>query len=136
MKTLRPLFFWVMMLSIVSMFSCGKEEYFMSEASVKKQLKGTWDLIPIPRTNPSQNWAFSDDKLNRVEAGVDHLGDFSVKTTISTRKVKLENFVQVSGQRDYNGTWDIVQLDDEYLVIATDNDGSTGLVELEFTKRK
>lgn len=136
MKTFRLLLSWVMLLSFVSLLSCGKDEYFKSEAAVKKQLKGTWNLIPIPRTNPEQNWAFSDDKLNRIESSVDHLGDFSVSTKINSASIKLQNFSQVSGQRDYNGTWDIVRLDADYLVIATDKDGSTGLTELEFQKQK
>ena len=136
MKTLRPLFNLIMLIGFISLFSCGKDEYLKSEAGIKKQLKGTWDLIPIPRSNPAQNWAFSDDKLSRTESSISYVGDFSVNTSLTSVKIKLEHFTVISGQPDYNGNWDLVRLDNDFLVIATDKDGTTGLYELEFQKKK
>ncbi len=136
MKTLRPFFNLIMLLGFISLFSCGKDEYLKSEAGIKKQLKGSWDLIPIPRTNPAQNWAFTDDKLSRTESTISYVGDFSVNTSLTSVKIKLEHFAVISGQPDYNGNWDLVRLDNDFLVIATDKDGTTGLYELEFQKKK
>ena len=128
MKTLRHLPVLIMTLCFVALFSCSKEEYFKSESGIKKQLQGSWSLIPIPRTNPDQNWAFnSSAKMTRSE---------NVHTTISKAEIKIENLLVVSGQFDYNGTWQIVQLDDDFLIIANDRDGTSGIKQLEFTKKK
>lgn len=137
MKTIRHLFGLVMVLSVVSLLSCSKEEYLKSESGIKKQLEGSWSLVPIPRTNPDQNWAFNgSEKLTRSESGVDYVGDFKVSTSLTKARIKLENFLVVSGSFDYNGTWDIVQLDSDYLIIANDRDGTSGIKELEFVKKK
>ena len=137
MKTLRHLPVLIMTLCFVALFSCSKEEYFKSESGIKKQLQGSWSLIPIPRTNPDQNWAFNNSsKMTRSENNVDYTGDFSVHTTISKAEIKIENLLVVSGQFDYNGTWQIVQLDDDFLIIANDRDGTSGIKQLEFTKKK
>ncbi|MBK7431446.1 MAG: hypothetical protein IPI10_09565 [Bacteroidetes bacterium] len=137
MKTLRHLPVLIMTLCFVALFSCSKEEYFKSESGIKKQLQGSWSLIPIPRTNPDQNWAFNNSaKMTRSENGLDYTGDFNVHTTISKAEIKIENLLVVSGQFDYNGTWQIVQLDDDFLIIANDRDGTSGIKQLEFTKKK
>jgi hypothetical protein len=126
-----------MTLCFVALFSCSKEEYFKSESGIKKQLQGSWTLVPIPRDDPNQNWAFNNSsKMTRSENNVDYTGDFSVHTTISKAEIKIENLLVVSGQFDYNGTWQIVQLDDDFLIIANDRDGTSGIKQLEFTKKK
>ena len=48
-----------------SLSSCEKVEYFKSEKNVREELKGSWNLVPIPRTNPDQIWTFSDDLIYR-----------------------------------------------------------------------
>lgn len=137
MKTIRNISGLVLVLCIVGLYSCSKEEYFKSESGIKKQLQGNWSLIPIPRTNPDQNWEFnSSDKMTRSELGVSYIGDFKVSTSLTKAEIKLENFLVVSGSFDYNGTWEIVQLDDDFLIIANDRDGTSGIKELEFTKKK
>jgi hypothetical protein len=137
MKPIRQLTALVLVLCIAALYSCSKEEYFKSESGIKKQLQGSWNLIPIPRTNPDQNWAFDDnDKMTRSELGVNYVGDFKVSTSLTKAEIKLENFLVVSGAFDYNGTWQIVQLDDDFLIIANDREGTSGIKELEFTKKK
>ena len=137
MKTFRHLSGFVLMLCILALNSCSKEEYFKSESGIKKQLQGSWNLIPIPRTSPDQNWAFNNsDKMTRSESGIDFTGDFKINTSLTKAQIKLENFLIVSGSFDYNGTWEIVQLDDNFLIIANDRDGTSGIKELEFTKKK
>ena len=137
MKPIRQLTALVLVLCIAALYSCSKEEYFKSESGIKEQLQGSWSLIPIPRTNPDQNWAFDDnDKMTRSELGVNYVGDFKVSTSLTKAEIKLENFLVVSGAFDYNGTWQIVQLDDDFLIIANDREGTSGIKELEFTKKK
>ena len=137
MKTFRHISGFVLMLCILALNSCSKEEYFKSESGIKKQLQGSWNLIPIPRTSPDQNWAFNNsDKMTRNESGIDFTGDFKINTSLTKAQIKLENFLIVSGSFDYNGTWEIVQLDDNFLIIANDRDGTSGIKELEFTKKK
>lgn len=134
MKTFRPLLTWVMLLGIISMFSCGKEEYLKSEDGIKKQLSGSWNLVPIPRTDPNQVWTFSDETFTRLQGSQTYDGSYKVHTTMFKAEIKVENMAQVSGERNYNGTWQIVTLDKDYLIIVNDGDGTTGITELEFTK--
>ncbi len=137
MKTIRQLTGLIVVLLTLALYSCSKEEYLKSESGIKKQLDGSWTLVPIPRTSPDQNWAFnSSDKMTRSENTVDYVGDFKVSTSLTKARIKLENFLVVSGTFDYNGTWDIIQLDKDYLIIANDRDGTSGIKELEFVKKK
>ena len=136
MKTFRHILSLITVFAIVTLLSCSKEEYLKSEAGIKKQLKGNWTLIPIPRTNPDQNWEFNESNMTRSENSQNYSADFSVSTSWTSAKIKLEHMDVVSGTFDYNGTWDIVQLDDDFLIIANDRDGTSGIKELEFQKKK
>jgi hypothetical protein len=134
MRTFRPLAI-IMLLSSIILSSCGKEEYFKSEQGIKDQLQGSWTLIPIPRTDPVQEWTFSSDgKINRYTAANNATDNatYSVSTSLFKAEIKVESF----SYYDYNGTWQIVRLDDNFLVIANDHDGNTGLMQLEFEKKK
>lgn len=73
--------------------------------------------------------------MTRSELNVNYTGDFTVSTSLTKAEIKLENFTVVSGSFDYNGTWEIVQLDDDFLIIANDREGTSGIKELEFTKK-
>ncbi|MBL0105252.1 MAG: hypothetical protein IPP51_16645 [Bacteroidetes bacterium] len=136
MKTFRPLLSWIMLLSIISLFSCGKEEYLKSEAGIKKQLSGSWNLVPIPRTSPDQLWTFSDETFSRLQGSTSYDGTYSVNTTMFKAEIKVENMPIVSGERNYNGTWQIVRVDSDFLILVNDGDGTTGITELEFTKKQ
>lgn len=136
MKTFRPLLSWIMLFSIISLFSCGKEEYLKSEAGIKKQLSGSWNLVPIPRTSPDQLWTFSDETFSRLQGSTSYDGTYSVNTTMFKAEIKVENMPIVSGERNYNGTWQIVRLDSDFLILVNDGDGTTGITELEFTKKQ
>ena len=136
MKTFRPLLSWIMLLSIISLFSCGKDEYLKSEAGIKKQLNGSWNLVPIPRTAPDQLWTFSDESFSRMQGSTSYDGTYTVNTTMFKAEIKVENMPIVSGERNYNGTWQIVRLDKDFLIIVNDGDGTTGITELEFTKKQ
>ena len=106
MKPIRQFSGLVLLLCFVALYSCSKEEYFES------------------------------DKMTRSELNVNYTGDFTVSTSLTKAEIKLENFTVVSGSFDYNGTWEIVQLDDDFLIIANDREGTSGIKELEFTKKK
>jgi hypothetical protein len=114
-------------------------------------LQGTWSLIPIPRydsiTNPdntksavehTETWNFNDTKVTIVNNGVSATSTYSVSTGISKAEFKLDGvtpaFIYPARIREINGTWQIVQLDDDILIIANDQDGRSGLTELEFKR--
>ena len=60
---------------------------------------------------------------------------YSVKTSATKAEIKIDNVnAQLFNER-YNGNWRIVRLDNEFLAIANDQDGTTGLMQLEFQKR-
>ncbi|MCC7231953.1 MAG: hypothetical protein IT242_03340, partial [Bacteroidia bacterium] len=105
-----------------------------------KQLQGTWSLIPIPRTDPKEEWIFNDGTLYRKKGNNNgsapvpfDTATYSVKTGLSSVKIKIENFKAVLDE--LNGTWDVVTLDNDILFIATDHDGTSGIMQREFQKK-
>ena len=133
-------------------YSCSKQELFKSEKEIKKELQGSWDLIPIPRNDTIhypdnswsvsvhiENWTFDDSKVTIINSGQVGISDYSVHTSISKAEFKLEGvtpvFTNPARVRSINGTWQIIKLDGDVLVIANDQDGITGLTELEFKKK-
>jgi hypothetical protein len=139
----------IILIGSMFFFSCKKQEYFKSESSIKKALKGTWDLIPIPRNDTNynashtaytlslhvENWTFDDSNVSIVQNNISGTSTYSVNTTISKAEFKVDGVSLPLSPDRYNGTWQIVQLDDQFLIIANDQNGSSGLVELEFQKR-
>jgi hypothetical protein len=130
--------------------SCGKEEYLKSESGIKSQLQGgTWHLIPIPKYDDAaktivhvESWTFGDDQVSIINGNQTAQSSYSVHTSLTKAEIKLEDvqplFVAPGARiRDNNGsgTWQIIRLDDDFLVIANDQDGQTGLTELEFEKK-
>lgn len=150
MKLLSSVFFVIILLT--GFFSCQKQDYFKSESDVKEALQGTWTLIPIPRYdsifNPDgsfnsaivhfETWTFNDTKVIIVNGSQTASSTYSVKTTISKSEFKLDNiepkFTYPSRVREINGTWRIVELEDDVLVIANDQEGTTGLLQLDFQR--
>jgi hypothetical protein len=135
-------------------YGCNKEEYFQSEKSVKSDLQGTWNLIPIPKYTDIQvingtdttivkklrveSWFFNDTHVtieNNNGSGESGESEYSVHTSWTKAELKIESVSAPLSASFYNGTWQIVRLDGDILIIAGDKDGATGLTELEFQKR-
>jgi hypothetical protein len=146
----RLIIFIALSAVIAGFYSCSKQEYFKSESGIKKDLQGTWDLIPIPRymtvdtgtgsfqKERHENWVFTNSTVtitNNNGGGETGTSTYSVHTSWSKAEVKLDGVTSPLSPEHYNGTWQIVRLDDEILAIANDHDGSTGLTQLEFQKR-
>lgn len=138
----------LLVLTSFIIYSCSEEEYFKSESGIKSQLQGTWKLIPIPKYDYNydgskfehqESWTFSDNQLSIINNSQNGLSAYTINTTISKAEIKVENvqpiFTPPARIRINNGTWQIVRLDDKFLIIANDQDGATGLTELEFEKK-
>ncbi|MBP6335888.1 MAG: hypothetical protein KA444_10495 [Bacteroidia bacterium] len=141
MKTTNFLSWMIAVLIITGTSSCSKTEFFKSESKVEDQLQGSWSLIPIPRTNPAETWIFTDGIVYRqkgVGFGTEPMpydtGTFTVNTSMTKVQVKIDNFHVVLDE--LNGNWQVVTLNDEFLIMATDHDGATGIMQREFQKRK
>jgi hypothetical protein len=139
-------------LAVLLLISCDDQELFKSESTVKKELQGTWDLIPIPLYDTirypnntytvikhSESWTFDDTKITMVNNGQTGSSTYSVHTTVSSAEFYIDGITPVltSPARlpRNNGTWRIVSMDDDFLKIGSDQDGVTGLTQLEFEKR-
>ncbi|TAH40373.1 MAG: hypothetical protein EYC69_11215 [Bacteroidetes bacterium] len=141
MKT-KPILSWMITVALlIGSWSCSKTEYFKSESKIKEQLLGSWNLIPIPRTNPPETWIFSDASIVRQKAPSYNTepvpydtATFTVNTSMLKVEIKIDNFKVLLDE--LNGTWQVVSLDDDFLVIATDHDGTSGILQREFQKRK
>jgi hypothetical protein len=130
--------------------SCDKQEYLKSESEIKKDLNGTWKLIPIPRYDSIyvnsakiriehvETWNFNDTKVTIVNNGLTSTSTYSVNTSFSKAEFKLDNvtpdFVPPARVREINGNWRIIKVDGDLLIIANDQDGTSGLTELEFNR--
>jgi hypothetical protein len=73
-----------------------------------------------------------------INNGFSASSNFSVNTSLTKAEIKIEAvsppLVSPARVRNNNGTWQIVKLDGQFLIIANDHDGATGLTELEFQK--
>jgi hypothetical protein len=135
--------------TLTSFYSCKKENLFRSESEIRNSLKGTWNLIAIPKydtiRNPDnsyylslhvESWTFNDANVEIiVNANPPFLATYSIHTSATKAELKLESVPQAQAGR-YEGTWDIVKLNDDILAIANDKEGTTGLLQLEFQKKK
>lgn len=141
MKT-KAFLSWLFAGSIILAFwSCSKTEYFKSESKVNEQLKGSWTLLPIPRTAHKETWTFNEGTVYRHKAtSYDtepvpyDTGTYTVHTSLLKVEIKIDNFRVLLDE--LNGKWQVVTLNDQFLVMATDHDGSTGILQREFEKRK
>jgi hypothetical protein len=142
--------FCMILFTIISLNSCVKQEYLKSEKAIKKDLQGTWFLIPIPRYdtiwNPdltynviehSESWTFDDTRVTIKNNNLTSTSTYSVNTSLSKAEFNLDGitpeFIPPARVRS-NGKWQIVKLDGSYLIIASDKDGASGLTQLEFHK--
>lgn len=119
-------------------YGCEKVEMLKSEKSVEKELEGTWSLIPIPRTNPAEEWSFRENTVIRSQmvggtmTPID-TGHYTVKTSLMKSFIKFEDFRIVLDE--LNGEWQIVELSSNVFIIATDHNGSTGIMERDFSRK-
>ncbi len=138
----------LLVLSAFLINSCSKEEYFKSESGIKSQLQGTWKLNAIPKYDINQDgskyehqesWTFDENQVSMLNNNQNGISNYTVNTTISKAEIKIENvqpvFTYPARIRINTGTWQIIKLDDKFLIIANDQDGATGLTELEFEKK-
>ena len=137
-------------LCLLSLVSCLKQEYFKSEKEIKKDLQGTWKLFPIPKydsiINPDltrgviehfETWTFDDTKVTIVDYNQTGISTYSINTSISKAEFKLDGIIPglvLPARPRSNGTWQIVKLDGNNLYISSDQDGTSGLIQLEFQK--
>ena len=149
-EVMKPRFIIIKVLGAVflisSFYSCQKQSLFQSEKDVKNRLQGTWYLIPIPRfdivngnnVEHIENWTFDDTKVTIINVSQTGTSTYSVNTTFSKAEFKLDGvtpaFTYPSRVREINGTWRIIQLKDDILIIGNNQDGASGLIELEFHK--
>jgi len=128
-------------LSVTSFSGCEKVESFKSEKSIQSELSDSWRLVPIPRNDDElEVWTFSDNVVTRTVS--DRSGRIlSVLKGVYTLNVKLmksdiiiSGFIE--GMDHLNGNWRIVQLDKDFLIIATDHYDTTGILEREFVRIK
>ena len=136
MKISRLIIFSCALISSCLFLSCQKTEYFKSESGINKKLQGKWTLLPIPKTSPVEEWTFSDGKIyfTKFDSNLGvflpvDTGSYSVHTTLSKVEIKVQD---VDFYTDYNGSWEVVLLDGDILVIAIKH---SGILERDFEKK-
>jgi hypothetical protein len=124
------------LLALSVLFSCESKNSFRSETGVKKDLQGTWQWVPVYRTDLQEVWKFDNGivTITELNPGPPSLtkvstGTYSVKTTVTTPYVFIE------GVQSYNGKWVIINLDKKVLTMVITTKGTNALSQKEFIKK-
>jgi hypothetical protein len=139
---LRKLSLFALFALLAASFSgCEKVEYFKSEKSIRSELNDDWRLVPIPRNdNELEIWTFSDNVVTRTVSDRSGRilsvlkGVYSLNVKLMKTDIIITGFTE--GMDHLNGDWRIVQLDKDFLIIATDHYDTTGILEREFVRIK
>ena len=130
------IFACILLLTGFALTSCEKTEFLKSEKGVMSELNGTWSMIQIPSTLPAESWTIDNGVLIRKGANSEGTslreisrGTISVHTTLTKVEVTIE------GMPSYNGTWQVIKLNKSVMVINTDFDGNSGIMEKTFQKQ-
>jgi hypothetical protein len=135
----------VLVLAVLALISCEKQEYLKSESEIKKELGFTWKQVMMSgdttRYPVYEIWNFKDDKLTFKRARVtdnmlvDSLsGSFSVNTTLTKVFLNTSGFPDNSAWHQMNAEWTVVALDSKILVIASEDSQAGGVFEREFVR--
>jgi hypothetical protein len=114
--------------------SCQKEEILRSSSKVESQLESTWKKVDMTSSDTHVSWKFSDGKVYLMKnSQVVASGDYSVDASITRVHINTSGFPE-PGLDYMNGSWKLITLDDDVLVIAGSYSGGT--LQTEFTKEK
>ncbi|HNP47293.1 MAG TPA: hypothetical protein PKL85_00575 [Bacteroidia bacterium] len=125
----------LVLLTGITFSSCEKSEFLKSEKGVMSELNGSWSMIQIPSSLPGEVWTIDNGTLVRTTPATNGEGTTELgRGTISVHTTMTKVEITIDGFPRYNGTWEVVKLDKSVLVIDTDQDGTTGLLEKNFQK--
>ena len=133
------------LLLVVALAGCEKQEYFKSGSQVKKDLNYSWKEILMSHDTikyPSYMvWTFNDDVLTIIRKKVSNdvtidtlTGKYSVNTTMTKVYINTANFPDDAAWYWLNAEWNVVSLDSKGLVIASEDPNAGGINEREFTR--
>jgi len=120
---------------VILISSCESNRWFQSEDKLKSKIQTTWSLVRINHSAAPEEWIFKEGKVYRLSlAPVDtiDIGNYSVSTTLTKAFLSITDFYTAPL---LNANWEIIELDKGLLYIATDHDGSTGVMQKEFTEK-
>jgi len=123
----------------VALYSCESNRWFQSEDSLSAKIQTNWDKIRINPNSPIEHWNFSEGKVTRIrvtgqDSTIDH-GNYSIHTTLSKAYLNISDFTTLVPLDNFNAKWEILELNGGVLFIATDHDGHSGVVQLEFEQK-
>jgi hypothetical protein len=131
-------------LSLLLLFSCEENTGLVSEKKIKKEIQGTWNraFLTVDSVQTVEHWVLADGKISIYLGDKYHNpeltdeGYYSVDAKLSGIFLKLsqlEENVPAQAQQKLNAKWNIVELHDGILYIATD-EGTGGVRDREFIK--
>lgn len=106
----------------------------MSSSKVEDQLESTWKKIDMTSEQSHISWKFSEGKvyLLRNDAVIAS-GDYNVDASMTRVHINTSGFPE-PGYDYMNGSWKVITLNDDVLVIAGSYSGGT--LQTEFTKQQ
>lgn len=117
--------------------SCESNRWFQSEDKLKSKIQTTWSMVRIPSTRPAEEWTFKEGKVQRIVFNTTQtdsvLGNYSISTTYTKAFLSITDFNPDNEQ--LNANWEIIELDNGLLYIATDHDGASGVKQKEFSEK-
>lgn len=114
-------------------FACENFDYFESEKELENRIQNSWVRIQIPRdTDHVEVWRFAEGSLTKfINNNPVDSGTYSIKTTVDDATLKMEGCTDAT-DNTCNGSWDIVRLDGDVMILATERGG---ILQREFVKQ-
>ncbi|MEO0311556.1 MAG: hypothetical protein RIQ89_1213 [Bacteroidota bacterium] len=138
---INPFKYWLLCCALFLTYGCENFDYFESEEDLGKRIQAEWTCIHIPKDSIDEVWTFSNGRMT-IRYGnnlpiVDST-DYVVKTEVDDARLNLENFGTFGTNSCYKGSWDIIRLEDNIMILALKGTGGacgTGILQREFVKR-
>ncbi len=103
----------------------------LSKKHLTQRIEKSWELIKIANTDIDEEWTFGNGIVTRVDKITNDTidkGTYKLSTGIDNAVVEIKNF----NLSRFNGKWNVLRLDDGFLVIAVNQNENGAVYEREF----
>ena len=129
-------FIVLMVLTSFIFAGCEKEEIMMSTSRVERKLQSTWKKVEMTAagSNSAISWKFNEGKVYLIKNEIVLAsGNYNIDVSITRVHITTSDFPN-EGYDYMNGTWKLLTLNDDILVMADTYSGGT--LQVEFTKER
>src|ERR1051325_1137043 len=134
-KSIKNAFLILLLCSIFA--GCESNNSFMTKSGIESKLQGRWDMVRIPHKQLGAIWEFDNGTLNIYSLdsanaiAAKDVGSYEVVAKIATPYIVIKQSPGLYA----GGRWVIINIDDKYLTINRQDDGTFGTIQREFVKQ-